>query len=82
MKRRHQSSLLGMRIPHRLRCSPGGESASSDVLLRDLDRFLPSTRILDPLALRAWEHPYRAQEFRSHREYQEWFFHGDDSDHR
>jgi len=68
MKRRRRSSLLGMRIPHRLRCSPGGESASSDVLRRDLDLFLPSTRILDPHALRAGEHPYRAHEFRSYRE--------------
>ena len=39
MNRRRRTSLLGMRILHRLRWSPGGESASREVLLRDLDLF-------------------------------------------
>ena len=67
MKRRRRSSLLGMRFLTGCAVLQRGESASRDVLRRDLDLFLPSTKILDPHALRAGEHPYRAHEFRSYR---------------
>jgi hypothetical protein len=46
----------------------GGESACVTFCSALRISSLPSPGMLDPLALRGGEHPYRAQKFRSHRE--------------